>query len=64
LYKEGTTNDLATPSWPQNASKRIKLNQQFVNVISFSKTYEIFVKDILTNYKLSNSKWKQRHIIS
>ncbi len=49
LDKDRTTNDLARPSWPQNASKRIKLNQQFANVISFSKTYEIFVKDILTN---------------
>ncbi len=49
LDKDRTTNDLARPSWPQNASKRIKLNQQFANVINFSKTYEIFVKDILTN---------------
>jgi hypothetical protein len=49
LYKEKTTNDLTRPPWLQNASKRIELNQQFANVISFSKTYEIFVKDILTN---------------
>jgi len=49
LDKEKITNALARPSWPQNASKRIKLNQQFANVINFSKTYEIFVKDISTN---------------
>jgi hypothetical protein len=49
LDKERITNDLARPSWPQNASKITKLNQKFANVINISKTYEIFVKDILTN---------------
>jgi hypothetical protein len=51
LDKKRTTNDLARPSWPQNASKRTKLNEQFANVIKFPKTYVIFVKDILTNKK-------------